>query len=185
MPTMRCLATRLFFFLLVTIVSGFSASSAVAAAHYRCVVGHSGECMCTSVRHGGVSMGTNVKTLTAAPPGAAKPKAGDIILCHYTGWLKTSLGGKGTQFDSSRGGFGPFQKPPFKFALGRNRVIRAWDVGIAKMRVGETALLTCSSDMCYGRDGAGPIPPDADLLFEVELIAIDGYQPNLFEQRKG
>ena len=129
-------------------------------------------------------MGVQVKTLSAAPRDSQKPKTGDILLCHYTGWLKTPLGTKGTQFDSSRGGFGPFQKPPFKFALGRNRVIKAWDVGIAKMRVGEKALLTCSSDVCYGRDGAGPIPPDSDLIFEVELLGIDGYQPNIFEQQR-
>jgi FKBP-type peptidyl-prolyl cis-trans isomerase len=128
------------------------------------------------------TMGVKIKTLVEAPSGAAKPKSGDIVLAHYTGWLKTGLGGKGKQFDSSRGGIGPFQKPPFKFALGRNRVIKAWDVGIAKMKIGETALLTCTSDVCYGKDGAGPIPANADLLFEVELLGIDGYQPSLFEK---
>ena len=116
-------------------------------------------------------MGVQVKTLTAPPPGAQKPKSGDVVLAHYTGWLKTSLGSKGNQFDTSRGGIGPFQKPPFKFALGRNRVIKAWDVGIAKMKIGETARLTCTSDVCYGRDGAGPIPPNADLIFEARLSA--------------
>ena len=85
--------------------------------------------------------------------------------------------------DSSRGGFGPFQKKPFRFPLGRNRVIKAWDIGIAKMRVGETALLTATSDVCYGRDGAGPIPPDADLIFEVELLDIDGFQPSAFAKK--
>ena len=69
-----------------------------------------------------IKMGVQVKTLKPAPPGAPKPKAGDIVVAHYTGWLKQGLG-KGDQFDSSRGGFGPFQKPPFTFALGRNRVI--------------------------------------------------------------
>ena len=131
----------------------------------------------------GVRMGVQVKTLNAAPPGAPRPKTGDMLLVQYTGWLKTPIG-KGKQFDTSRGGFGPFQKGPFKFALGRNRVIKAWDIGVAKMRVGETALLTCSSDLCYGRDGAGPIPPDADLIFEVELLGVDGYQPNIFEQQR-
>ena len=130
-----------------------------------------------------IRMGVQVKTLKPAPPGAPKPKAGDIVVAHYTGWLKQGLG-KGDQFDSSRGGFGPFQKPPFTFALGRNRVIKAWDVGIAKMRIGETALLTCTSDVCYGRDGAGPIPPKADLIFEVELLGVEGYQPSLFEQQR-
>ena len=123
-------------------------------------------------------MGVTVKTITPAPPGAVKPKTGDIVVCHYTGWLKRGFASKGTQFDTSRK-LGPFSKP-FKFALGRNRVIKAWDVGIAKMKVGETALLTATSDLCYGRDGAGPIPPNADLTFEVELIGIDGFQPPSF-----
>ena len=52
-------------------------------------------------------------------------------------------------------------------------MIKAWDVGIARMKVGEKAVLTATSDMCYGRTGAGPIPPNADLTFEVELLAID------------
>ena len=129
-------------------------------------------------------MGVQVKTLKAAPPGAPQPKAGDVIVAHYTGWLQTRLGGKGDMFDTSLGGLGPFKKRPFRFALGRNRVIKAWDIGIAKMRVGETARLSCSSDLCYGRDGAGPIPPDANLLFEVELLGIDGYQPSLFERQR-
>ena len=85
--------------------------------------------------------------------------------------------------DTSRGCFGPFQKKPFRFPLGRNRVIKAWDVGIGKMRVGETALLTATSDVCYGRDGAGPIPPNADLIFEVELLDIDGFQPSVFAKK--
>ena len=125
-------------------------------------------------------MGVNFKTLTPAPPNAPKPKGGDIVEAHYTGWLSTKLGTKGKQFDSSRGLF----KGPFKFALGRNEVIKAWDIGIAKMKVGEKALLKCTSDVCYGRDGAGPIPPNADLIFEVELLGIDGYKPNVFQSKK-
>ena len=60
-----------------------------------------------------VQMGVQVKTLVAAPPGAPKPKAGDIVVAHYTGWLKTSVG-KGKQFDTSRGWLN--LKRPFKFA---------------------------------------------------------------------
>ena len=120
------------------------------------------------MRSAPVKMGVKIETLIAAEPGASKPKSGDIVVAHYTGWLKNQLGGKGEQFDTSRGGFGPFQKPPFKFALGRNRVIKAWDVGVAKMKIGETARLICTSDVCYGKDGAGPIPPNADLIFEVK-----------------
>ena len=125
-----------------------------------------------------VHMGVKVETLKAAPAGAPKAKSGDIVIAHYTGWLKTKIGTKGKQFDTSRG----FLKQPFKFALGRNRVIKAWDVGIAKMKIGETARLTATSDLCYGKEGAGPIPANADLVFEVELIGVDGYQKSAFEK---
>ena len=76
----------------------------------------------------------------------------------------------GKVFDTSRGGFGPFQKPPFEFKLYGNEVIKGWDIGVSQMKEGEVARLTCSPDVAYGRGGAGPIPPDSVLEFEVELI---------------
>eukprot|EP00545_Synedropsis_sp_CCMP1620_P001765 CAMPEP_0119015258 /NCGR_PEP_ID=MMETSP1176-20130426/10703_1 /TAXON_ID=265551 /ORGANISM="Synedropsis recta cf, Strain CCMP1620" /LENGTH=101 /DNA_ID=CAMNT_0006968537 /DNA_START=140 /DNA_END=448 /DNA_ORIENTATION=- len=83
---------------------------------------------------------------------------------HYTGTL--AAGGK--QFDSSvtRG-------KPFQFVIGIGQVIQGWDEGVMKMSLGEKAILNISSDYGYGASGApGAIPPNADLNFEVELLAI-------------
>mmetsp|Transcript_30794 Transcript_30794/g.46713 ORF Transcript_30794/g.46713 Transcript_30794/m.46713 type:complete len:126 (-) Transcript_30794:2163-2540(-) len=92
------------------------------------------------------------------------PKQGDELTMHYTGTLAD--GGK--EFDSSvsRG-------KPFKFVIGIGQVIRGWDEGVMKMSLGEKAMLKITSDYGYGERGApGAIPPNADLNFEVELLAI-------------
>lgn len=94
------------------------------------------------------------------------PKAGQTVSVHYTGRLWD--GGK--VFDSSRG----FLKGPFKFEFGAGEVIKAWDIGVARMSVGEKAKLTCSSDMAYGGKGAPGIPPGSTLVFEIELLKITG-----------
>ena len=90
---------------------------------------------------------------------------------HYTGWLYDpgSDGGRGSKFDSSvdRG-------EPFGFPLGAGRVIAGWDEGVAGMLVGEKRELIIPPDLAYGPRGAGRvIPPNATLLFEVELLAVE------------
>lgn len=91
------------------------------------------------------------------------PKAGDTVVVHYTGWLTD-----GTKFDSSVD-----RNDPFAFVLGAGQVIRGWDEGVAKLKVGDKARLTIPPEMAYGRDGyPGAIPPNATLIFEVELISI-------------
>ena len=92
----------------------------------------------------------------------AEAKAGDPVTVHYTGWLTD-----GTQFDSSVGG------QPFQFMLGQGEVIPGWDQGVAGMKVGGKRKLTIPPDLGYGASGAaGVIPPNATLVFEVELISI-------------
>ena len=86
----------------------------------------------------------------------------DIVVVHYTGWLTD-----GTKFDSSVGG------EPFSFKLGVGEVIAGWDEGVAFMTVGGKRKLWIPAALGYGREGSLPeIPPNADLIFEVELLAI-------------
>lgn len=91
--------------------------------------------------------------------------SGQRVQVHYTGWLNIS-GKKGKVFDSSRK-----KNRPFVFALGEGQVIRGWDEGVAGMKKGEKRILYIPSKLGYGPRGAGDaIPPDSDLIFEVELL---------------
>ncbi len=105
---------------------------------------------------------------TELAAGKGEPvSAGAWVRVHYTGWLHDpkAPGGKGTQFDSSVG------KEPFVFQLGRQRVIRGWDLGVEGMRAGGKRRLLIPPELGYGARGAGGvIPPQATLLFDIELI---------------
>ena len=96
--------------------------------------------------------------------------AGREVTVHYTGWLYDAARGdhKGNKFDSSRD-----SGNPFSFRLGAGQVIRGWDQGVAGMKVGGKRTLTIPPDLGYGSQGAGGvIPPNATLLFEVELLDV-------------
>ena len=97
----------------------------------------------------------------------ATPKPGQICVMHYTGWLYEN-GAKGKKFDSSldRG-------EPFEFKIAAGQVIRGWDEGVATMAVGGKRTLIIPPNLGYGSSGAGGvIPPNATLIFDVELIAV-------------
>ena len=99
----------------------------------------------------------------------ATPKTGQICVMHYTGWLYQN-GAKGQKFDSSvdRG-------QPFEFPIGTRRVIAGWDEGVATMKVGGKRTLVIPPTLGYGARGAGGvIPPNATLIFEVELLDVKG-----------
>jgi FKBP-type peptidyl-prolyl cis-trans isomerase len=96
--------------------------------------------------------------------------AGHRVSVHYTGWLHDpeATDGRGAKFDSSKD-----RGTPFKFNLGGGEVIRGWDQGVQGMKVGGTRVLTIPPHLGYGARGAGGvIPPNATLVFEVELLAI-------------
>jgi FKBP-type peptidyl-prolyl cis-trans isomerase FkpA len=97
---------------------------------------------------------------------------GMTVIVHYTGWLfdAAAKDHHGRQFDSSRE-----RGQPFSFPLGAGRVIRGWEQGIPGMKVGGTRRLVIPPELAYGAKGAGRgvIPPDATLLFDVELLAVE------------
>ena len=97
----------------------------------------------------------------------AEARKGQSVTVHYTGWLWND-GVQGRKFDSSKD-----RNDPFDFPLGAGHVIRGWDQGVAGMKVGGTRKLTIPPEMGYGSRGAGGvIPPNATLVFEVELLAV-------------
>src|SRR5688572_3857065 len=115
----------------------------------------------------GVKQLEQVDTVTGSGDEA---KAGRVVSVHYTGWLYDA--GKpdkrGTKFDSSKD-----SGQPFDFTLGAREVIPGWDEGVAGMKVGGKRVLTIPPDMGYGARGAGGvIPPNATLVFEVDLLEV-------------
>jgi len=97
----------------------------------------------------------------------ASPKPGQICVMHYTGWLSED-GKKGKKFDSSLD-----RSQPFEFPIGQHRVIAGWDEGVASMKVGGKRTLIIPPALGYGERGAGGvIPPNATLIFDVELLAV-------------
>lgn len=100
------------------------------------------------------------KLVTGNGSAAAK---GRIVRVHYTGWLTS-----GEKFDSSVD-----RNDPFEFVLGAGQVIGGWDQGVSTMRVGDKVKLTIPPHLAYGEQGyPGAIPPNATLVFEVELLAV-------------
>jgi len=98
----------------------------------------------------------------------AEAKAGNHVTVHYTGWLQNDDGSVGTKFDSSKD-----RNDPFQFPLGAGHVIRGWDEGVQGMKVGGARRLIIPASLGYGARGAGGvIPPNATLIFDVELLNV-------------
>lgn len=110
--------------------------------------------------------GLGVKDVVEGTGAAAR--AGQSVTVHYTGWLQNEDGTKGHKFDSSLD-----RNDPFEFALGAGMVIRGWDEGVLGMKVGGHRHLIIPGNLGYGSRGAGGvIPPNATLIFDVQLLAV-------------
>jgi FKBP-type peptidyl-prolyl cis-trans isomerase len=101
---------------------------------------------------------------TAPGTGDVQAKAGDTVSVQYTGVLPD-----GTVFDSSR-----TRGEPIVFTLGVGQVIQGWDQGLLGMKVGQRRLIAIPASLAYGASGNGKIPPNATLIFDVEMVAING-----------
>ena len=116
---------------------------------------------------------TGISTLQiqdVTPGTGAEARKGQTVRVHYTGWLYDAgkSDKRGGKFDSSKD-----RNEPFEFPLGKGDVIRGWDDGVAGMKVGGTRVLTIPPALAYGARGAGGvIPPNATLVFEVELLDV-------------
>jgi len=152
--------------------------------------------MTSSIRVLGLALALSASALAAAPTLAAAPAtpaakadapapmqlqkidtvvgkgkqaaSGNTVTVKYTGWLYSPKApqGHGPQFDTSVGG------APFTFPLGMGAVIKGWDEGVVGMKVGGKRTLIIPSPLGYGARGSGPIPPNANLIFDVELVDV-------------
>ncbi len=115
-----------------------------------------------------VTMASGLQYHDETPGSGPQPQAGQTVNVHYTGWLYDQ-GVKGAKFDSSRD-----RGKPFSFRLGAGQVIAGWDQGVATMHVGGKRTLILPPELGYGARGAGGvIPPNATLMFDVELLSIN------------
>ena len=110
---------------------------------------------------------SGLKIIDTQPGTGASPKTGQTCVMHYTGWLYENAT-KGKKFDSSVD-----RNEPFEFKIGVGQVIRGWDEGVSTMKVGGKRTLIIPPELGYGARGAGGvIPPNATLIFDVELLGV-------------
>ena len=118
---------------------------------------------------GEVTTPSGLRIIDDKPGTGPVPQAGQTVTVNYTGWLFVD-GKKGKKFDSSRD-----RDEPFEFPIGQHRVIAGWDEGVASMKVGGKRTLIIPPALGYGARGAGGvIPPNATLMFDVELLDVKG-----------
>ncbi|MET0669366.1 MAG: FKBP-type peptidyl-prolyl cis-trans isomerase [Xanthobacteraceae bacterium] len=115
-----------------------------------------------------VTTSSGLQIIDTKPGTGATPRKNQTVVVHYTGWLYVN-GAKGKKFDSSVD-----RNEPFRFPVGAGRVIAGWDEGVGSMKVGGKRTLIIPPNLGYGAQGAGgAIPPNATLIFDVELIDVN------------
>jgi peptidylprolyl isomerase len=115
-----------------------------------------------------VTSPSGLRVIDTRPGIGPAPQAGQTVTVNYTGWLFVD-GRKGRKFDSSLD-----HGQPFSFTLGQGQVIKGWDEGVATMHVGGKRTLIIPPDLGYGARGAGgDIPPNATLIFEIDLLGVE------------
>ena len=116
-----------------------------------------------------VTTATGLQIIDTKVGTGASPRQNQTAIVHYTGWLYEN-GAKGKKFDSSVD-----RNEPFEFPVGAGRVIKGWDEGVATMKIGGKRTLIVPPQLGYGARGAGAaIPPNATLMFDVELLGVKG-----------
>ncbi|MBV8665936.1 MAG: FKBP-type peptidyl-prolyl cis-trans isomerase [Burkholderiaceae bacterium] len=117
----------------------------------------------------GSSSVTALQTIDTVVGTGATAQAGNTVTVNYTGWLYNSSAAnyEGTEFDSSAA-----HGSTFTFLLGAGQVIPGWDQGVVGMKVGGTRTLIIPASLAYGATGSGPIPPNAALVFSVQLVSV-------------
>ena len=115
-----------------------------------------------------VTTSSGLQIIDTKPGTGATPRRGQTVQVHYTGWLYVN-GAKGKKFDSSVD-----RNEPLRFAVGQGQVIAGWDEGVGSMKVGGKRTLIIPPNLGYGAQGAGGvIPPNATLIFDVELLGVN------------
>jgi peptidylprolyl isomerase len=144
----------------ILVAMGISAAAGAAAASMSPTTTASAQPVTT--------MPDGLKIIDVKVGTGAMPKTGQTVVVNYTGWLYNG-GKKGKKFDSSLD-----RNEPFEFPIGKGQVIPGWDQGVATMRVGGKRTLIIPPDLAYGAGGAGGglIPPNATLIFDVDLLAV-------------
>ncbi len=123
----------------------------------------------SATKSASVTTDSGLQYLDLAVGKGISAQAGNSVSVHYTGWLQNADGSQGKKFDSSRD-----RGEPFTFQLGQHMVIKGWDEGVQGMKVGGERRLFIPAALAYGPRGTGNglIPPNATLIFEVELIKV-------------
>ncbi len=144
--------------IITTMFAGVAAAIASRAAAQTAAKPTAGKSMTTA---------SGLQIIDSKEGTGASPKSGQTCVMHYTGWLYEN-GQKGKKFDSSVD-----RNEPFEFPIGQGQVIKGWDEGVATMKVGGKRTLIIPPALGYGARGAGGvIPPNATLMFDVELLGV-------------